>query len=291
MSDTDVGGFSRGDTGRPPAPVYSPLDEPTPDRRGALWLGGVVATLLHAALAGGGARLGAMPLRSVPPEPTQVTEMVEVPIEIEPPPAPPPPVESPEPEREPEPEPERAPPPPPAKPAPTTPPPPPAAAPAAAEAAQVLTREAQAEEIVDFGDTFVQGKGVTYAGGISARTGSSRVAARDPGARALGVVGGTGTDESGVDRSRAPALAGGAAWDCPFPREAEFNGIDQAVVTLSVRVSREGSVQDVTIERDPGSGFGREAQRCARSKRWAPGLDRAGNAVAMTSRVNVRFVR
>jgi protein TonB len=156
----------------------------------------------------------------------------------------------------------------------------------------VLTQKpSEPEEIVEFGASFVQGTGVTYAGGVSAATGSSRQAVRDPGARAAGVVGGTGTDDRAIDRSRAPVLAGGAAWDCPFPREAEFDGVDSAVVTLSVRVSQLGSVEDVSIAEDPGSGFGREAMRCARSKRWAPGLDRAGNPVAMTSRVKVRFVR
>jgi protein TonB len=167
----------------------------------------------------------------------------------------------------------------------------PRAAPAAAETAKLLTQEPPPEEVVDFGETFVQGNAVAYAGGVSASTGSSRQAVRDTGARATGVVGGTGTDERAVDRSRMPALAGGAQWNCPFPREAEFDGIDSAVVTLSVRVSDAGSVEDVSVKQDPGSGFGREAKRCALSKRWAPGLDRAGNAVAMTSLVNVRFVR
>jgi protein TonB len=43
--------------------------------------------------------------------------------------------------------------------------------------------------------------------------------------------------------------------------------------------------------RDPGTGFGREARRCALRKRWSPALDRAGRPTAGAAVVNVRFVR
>ena len=103
--------------------------------------------------------------------------------------------------------------------------------------------------------------------------------------------GGTGTDASDVDRSRSAALAGGAQWDCPFPEEADDESIDQAVVVLRVRIALDGTLEQVDVARDPGAGFGREAQRCARDKRWQPARDRAGNAIASQSTINVRFTR
>jgi protein TonB len=159
--------------------------------------------------------------------------------------------------------------------------------PAAAQAAQVLTA---AGEVIEFGETFVAGEAASYAGGVTETGGSAEQAVRDTGARAGGVTGGTGTALAG-DRSRAPVLAGGARWDCPFPEEGEDRGIDHAVVTLRVEVATDGSVVAATIASDPGDGFGREARRCALRKRWSPGLDRAGNPTGAAALINVRFDR
>lgn len=63
------------------------------------------------------------------------------------------------------------------------------------------------------------------------------------------------------------------------------------MVTLQVSVAKDGGVERVRIERDPGSGFGRAARACAFGKRWLPGLDGAGKPIAATRRVNVRFLR
>lgn len=180
-----------------------------------------------------------------------------------------------------------------ARPAPApvaAPEPPPAAAPAAAQAAQVLAQEPK-DEILDFGETIVQGDSAAYAGGVTEAGGSSTRAVHDTRARAGGVEGGTGTDVSGADRSRSAWLAGGSVWDCPFPEEADDEGIDSAVVTLRVRVAIDGTLEAAEVARDPGSGFGREARRCARTKRWQPARDRAGNAIASESVINVRFSR
>jgi len=81
------------------------------------------------------------------------------------------------------------------------------------------------------------------------------------------------------------------SWSCPFPPEADEKGIDSAVVTLSIDVSAEGNVMNVTVDRDPGSGFGRVAASCARSKRFLAAEDRDGKRVHGRSRVNVRFQR
>jgi protein TonB len=165
-----------------------------------------------------------------------------------------------------------------------------AAAPAAAQATRVLAQDSQ-DEVLDFGETIVQGDSTAYAGGAAKAGGTSARAVRITHARAGGIEGGTGTDVSGVDRSRSASLAGGAVWDCPFPEEADDEGINGAVVTLRVRVALDGTLQTAEVARDPGAGFGREARRCARDKRWQPARDRAGNPIASESTINVRFLR
>ncbi|QSQ19459.1 energy transducer TonB [Pyxidicoccus parkwayensis] len=255
----------------------SMLDGSPRGSHGPLILAGVGAALLHSALALGAGLMARLPEESGVAKSASVSQWVEV--ELPPPPAPPPPVE------EPRAEPVRV----KAAPAARTPAPrttnaPP---PAAAQAAQVATA---APEVADFGDTFVVGKGSSYAGGTTESGGTATHAVRDANARAGGVEGGTGTDLAG-DRSRRPALAGGARWDCPFPGEADDAGIDHGVVTLRVEVDAEGSVLSAAVTSDPGHGFGREARRCALSKRWSPGLDRAGQPTRAVALVNVRFAR
>jgi periplasmic protein TonB len=291
VTDAYVDGFTEVEAPAP-ALVRSPLDQVLGDRADARWIGCAAAVGIHALIASAALLLAASARPFVSDGAVPVTQMFEVMLEVAPePPALVAPLQEPEPstrqalalaERAPR---RAAPSPAPVAAARV------AAAPAAAAAARLLTHEPPAEDVVDFGETFVQGAAAAHAGGITQAGGISERAARDSRARAGGVAGGTGTDTSGVDRSRLPALAGGAKWDCPFPREAEFAAVDTALVTLRVRVSRLGSVEEVAVERDPGNGFGREAQRCALNKRWAPGLDSAGNAVDMTSLVRVRFLR
>jgi protein TonB len=257
------------------------LDAPRGQSRGTAWLACTVALAAHG-VAAAAAMTAPDRTEHVVRRPAFLSEM----IEIEEPPPPPPPVE------------EEPPPPPPSpkvavKPAPVAAPapePPPAAAPAAAQAAQVLVQEPK-DEVLDFGETVVQGDSAQFAGGVTETGGTSAKAVRDTRARAGGVEGGMGTDTSGIDRSRNASLAGGAVWDCPFPEEADDEGIDEAVVTLRVRVALDGMLEAVDVTRDPGAGFGREARRCARDKRWQPALDRAGNAIAAQSVINVRFSR
>jgi periplasmic protein TonB len=215
----------------------------------------------------------------------QISEMVEV--EIPPPPEPEP---EPEPEAEPKPEPPVVAKPAEPKPAAPKPPAPEATAappPAAAQAGAVLDAPA---DIVDFGDTLVTGQSASYAGGVTASNGTATRAVRDVRAQAGGVIGGTGTDPN-ADRSRSPRLTGGDVWNCPFPPEADDFGVDLAVVSLSVEVDASGRVLDASAKSDPGHGFAREARRCALSKRWDPGLDRAGNPMRAIARVNVKFKR
>jgi len=141
----------------------------------------------------------------------------------------------------------------------------------------------------DDGDIYFFSGNVTTIGQLLFDT--AQEAVRDSRARAGGVERGAGADTSGVDRSRIPVLAGGAHWDCPFLDEADGAGIESAVVGLEVRVAADGRVESITVSRDPGSGFGREARRCALSRRWSAALDRAGSPISRTTAVNVRFER
>lgn len=163
--------------------------------------------------------------------------------------------------------------------------------PAPAEAGEVLTSEA---EVLDFGDMVISGVGDRFVGGLTSAGGTSKAAVRNGSAQVGGVVGDTGNDKPvralrPVDHSRAPQLAGGMEWDCPFPPEAEVEQINQAVVSLKVQVAPDGKVRDVTVLSDPGYGFGREARRCAQRKRWAPGLDDQGQPTGATAHIKVRF--
>jgi protein TonB len=248
----------------------SVLDAPPSERKGASLVGIAGAVLTHAALVGLALTAGAQVVKRVAP--AAITEMIEV--ELPKAPEPPPPEVKPEPE--PPPVRERRPD------APREAPPP-----AAAQAGPVLSAT---EEVVDFGDTFVAGTGSTYAGGVTHAQGTSRQAVRDTRARAEGVVGGQGTNAAG-NLARPPQLAGGAQWDCPFPEEADMEGVDSASVSLRVEVASDGRVGGVAVVRDPGNGFGREARRCALRKRWSPALDRIGQPTAGSAVVNVRFVR
>lgn len=254
--------------------MSSMLDATPASSGAASWLAVAGTVGAHALLVLGASYLGvrgADELQKLMP----VTEMVEVALPE--PPAPPP---SPEPERAPVPAPVRA---PVAAPAPEPPPP------SAAQAGQVLDAKS---DVVDFGDTVVTGSGDRYAGGVTDAAGDSKTAVRDTAAR--GDAGGTGTKPPAapaVDFSRPPQLAGGSQWQCPFPLEADDAGIDHAVVTLRVSVGADGRVQSVVTSSDPGSGFGREAKRCATSKRWTAGSDREGHPTSAVAVVNVRFDR
>lgn len=267
------------------AQCSSVLDAPRSAPTGALAWAGIGACALHALLLG--AALAAGKHKSLQHDVSAMSAVSKLEVElVQPPPAP-----------APEPEPAAPPPPPPPPraaaapkpvvraPKPTHAPPREAPPPAAAESGRLLAADA-----VDFGDSFVMGNAASHAGGVSANAGTSKQAVQDKNAQANGVVGGTGKTP-GADASRAPTLASGLHWDCPFPVEADDAGIDAAVVGLRVEVAADGKVREARALSDPGHGFAREARRCALSKRWAPGLDRAGNPTVAGALVNVRFER
>jgi periplasmic protein TonB len=243
----------------------SPLDV-LPARRPSPWPAALLAAVLHLAAVGVALRVVALPQAPRAESAQQITRMVEIEAPEPEPPPPAPPVTPPEPAPPPLArarvrEPVRAQPP-----------------PAAAAAGQVLARDTP--EVLDFGDSFVQGNAERHAGGVTQSSGTSQAAVRAHDARG-----------AGVNRTRPPALADGVDWDCPFPEEADSAEIDSAVVGLQVVVNAAGEVQSATVTRDPGHGFAREARRCALSKRWRAGLDHAGDPTDATSLVNVRFER
>jgi protein TonB len=198
----------------------------------------------------------------------------------EPPPPPPPPVETAKPEE------------PPAvvKAAPREPPPP---APAPAQAAKVLAQEPDPNEPVDLtGNTFVQGNADSYAGGTTSANGTSTRAVRAV-AAPTGVPNATGTATAkpvGPDRSRK-ASVGGTEWNAPFPPEADTAQIDEAYVTLQIDVRADGTAATVTVVKDPGTGFGREARRYALTQHFQPALDHDGNPIPSTIITRVHFSR
>jgi protein TonB len=196
-----------------------------------------------------------------------------------PPPEPEPPKEEPKPETPP-PTPEKA----------VEPPPQ-----AAAQAAKVLVAEPKPDEPLDMTNVMVQGTGDTYTGGTTSATGTGKTAVRGPAAAAGGATGGTGnvgTQTAGVDKSRGAGVSGSSDWDCPFPPEADALQEDLAFVMIKVAVAADGKPTKVTVTKDPGHGFAREARTCAMQKRFLTALDAAGNAVAgETKEFRVRFER
>lgn len=212
------------------------------------------------------------------PRPMQETEIRALPEEVPPPPAPLPPAQQ-------SPEPDKATPQPFAQNAPAV------ATPLPAVAGNVMTATDDAP--ADLTGGMVVGAAETYGGGAvtpnatAARAGTAAPPATSAPKTALS----SPAPRQQVDRSHPPKLADGVSWNCSFPAEADEKGIDDAVVGLGIDVAPNGQVINVTVERDPGAGFGRAAASCARSKRFSPAEDRDGHPIAGRARVNVRFHR
>lgn len=256
----------------------SPLDASPPQLRGVVLFAGAGASAIHAALVAGSLALAPMPRAgSAKPAPVAITQMVEVQPALPVPPSPPPaPSEATT-------RPDRA----------------PAAARVtrprrqapAASAAIAEGPETPPAELLDFSDSLIDAPGESSFAASSRPAGVANGSGRALASGAAAPVAERASETDGVDRSKAPALHDGAPWDCPFPDEADAAGLHAAVVTLSVSVAADGHVESVAVVNDPGNGFGHAAQRCALGKHWQAGLDRSGQAVAMTAVVNVRFLR
>jgi len=191
--------------------------------------------------------------------------------------------------------------PPPNPPPAETPPPPHVAEPALREhvhtaaAHHAPAAPAQAGQIaaastspVDFtGSAFVVGSGPSYAGGSTSGTGTNRQAA-------AGAVApnGTGTEAGAARRRARPVSLDQAAWNCPWPAEADARQVDQETVVIRVAVGADGRADRVDVLEDPGFGFGRAARQCALSTRFGPARGAAGDPIAALSPpIRVHFYR
>ncbi len=240
------------------------------------WLAVSAGTALALHLAAGSALPRHAPLRPPAPSATEV-------FELDPTPEPPPPLLPPE-ERVPES------PPPPSRAKVAAAPRPAAAAPPRAAAGTVLTATPE-DAPLDLSHTFVMGSSVSYQGGTTSR--APLIARTTDTTRGSRVGGGSAENgrAAGPDRSRRATLTGSASWSCPFPQQADVEGINHATSLLSVTVDASGRASSVSILRDPGHGFGAAARACALRRRYNAALDRSGAPVATTLVLNVRFDR
>ena len=159
---------------------------------------------------------------------------------------------------------------------------------APAQAGQVIASEATAEP-VDF-TTFdiASGSGSTYAGGVTASSGTATHPIHDGAARP-GVD--DGPAAGGPSRARGVRLPA-RNWRCPWPPQAQTLGIDEQVVVLRAEVDAQGQATSVRLIDDPGHGFGAAAVDCARQARFEPARDHDGRPHATTSPpIRVRFTR
>ena len=231
---------------------------------GALWLW---ANSSEASLESWSAELAARVHQQIGKE--QVVELAPPPPEKPPPPpeAPPPPERV----RQ-EPRPVRA----------KVPPPP-------AQAGRIVAAEPHPDAPVDLtGNTFVTGSADAYAGGITTATGTNKVAVPpavvDPNARP--------TRRPGEPDRSAPVRLSEEEWQCPWPREADAEQIDEQAVILRVLVRADGSAETASLVSDPGHGFGQAALACALRTRFTPARNSAGEPIqAQSPPIRVRFTR
>jgi len=183
---------------------------------------------------------------------------------------------------------ERPPPPPPEPVPPPEPPPRPVRSPppAAAQSGKVVTALPAPTEPVDL-TTFTMpvGKSESYAGGLTASSGTSTVAVTDPRASARGVVGGKGSQA----RPAGPARHD---WSCPWPEEEQSSDLHDTRVIIRVAVSDTGRAEHVEVLNSPKDSFAQAALACARSEPFRPARNDAGRDVAgLTPPFAVHFVR
>ncbi len=172
------------------------------------------------------------------------------------------------------------------------------AKPLPAQAAKVVTADSKPDEPVDLGNfTIASGDG-GVVGGMQAGDGKGDRVTMNKSANHDGTPGGRGTAPGpqappppALDMSRGVGLAGGAAWNCPFPPEADADQIDTATVGVQVTVRPDGSALTASVVSDPGHGFGRAARICALGRRYVPALNKAGEPIVGSNLVNVRFSR
>ncbi len=138
---------------------------------------------------------------------------------------------------------------------------------------------------VDFtGSAFVVGSGPSYAGGTTTSSGTNRKPVGGP-------VAAKATAEVARSRARAVSLDQ-AAWNCPWPAEADARQVDQETVVIRVAVGADGHADSVDVIEDPGFGFGRAARQCALATRFGAARSPGGDPIAALSPpIRVHFYR
>jgi protein TonB len=175
-------------------------------------------------------------------------------------------------------------------PANSPPPPPPAAA-----AAPILTAPADPNQIEDMTNTIVTGNG-PGSGGVTMNEGSSQGPGRGTGGAPQGTPTGSATTAppappvSTVDHSKIASAVNGD-WRCPFPPAADIAGVDDASAVVDVIIKPDGTPASARVVSDPGNGFGAAAVSCAMRERYHAALDRDGNPIQQSKRINVKFSR
>jgi protein TonB len=156
-----------------------------------------------------------------------------------------------------------------------------------AQAGKVVAREPNPDAPVDLsGETFVVGSASTYAGGVTAPSGTNPTAVQT---REVDPRSPPGSGEA--DRS-SPVSIEDPDWKCPWPNEAADLPIDQQLVLIRVVVRPDGTVESAQIIKDPGHGFGQQAVACAFRTRFVPALDARGRPIrAQSPPVRVKFTR
>lgn len=174
---------------------------------------------------------------------------------------------------------------------------PPPQPPAAADAAKVVMAEPAKDEPVDLtGNTFLNGNAETAVGGTTQIGGTAKAPTTNVAAVKTGTPGGTGSGPAApagqLDRSRTARIGNlSNLTNCPFPPEADAEQVDEAAVSIEVKVSVDGRAENVNITRDPGHGFGREARKCALREKYTPALNTEGSPIPGVYKVNFRFNR
>lgn len=154
--------------------------------------------------------------------------------------------------------------------------------------AQAGRLAAASSDPVDFtGSAFMVGSGASYAGATTTSTGTSQKPAL--GAVAPGET--VGAKVSARSRAR-PVSLDQAAWNCPWPAEADARQVDEQTVVLRANVRADGRADRVDVLSDPGSGFGSAARSCALGTHFEPARDATGQPIAAESPpIRVHFFR
>jgi protein TonB len=133
------------------------------------------------------------------------------------------------------------------------------------------------------------GKGKQYGGGVTAAAEISSRPARAV-ARARHATG-DGLDGNGASHAHPVGLPA-HDWRCPWPDEAEAAAFDEQTAVIRVSVEADGRVTRTELVSDPGLGFGRVAQECARRQRFSAATDAHGRPVpARSPPIRVKFTR